>query len=48
MLFSCHDDRKLSSFSTENTPMVLDTTTNGIVYEPLSRSDGYLKESDFL
>ena len=24
-LFACHDDRHLGSFSTKNTPMVLDT-----------------------
>ena len=41
-LFACHDDQQLSSFSTKNTPMVI---TNGIVYEPLARSDNvdYLK-----
>ena len=26
----------------KNTPMVLDTIRNGIVYEPLARSDDYL------
>ena len=41
-LYACHDDQRLSSFSTKNTPMVLDAITNGIVYEPLSRSDNYL------
>ena len=41
-LFSCHDDHQLGSFSTKNTPMVLDTTTNGTVYEPLVRSDDCL------
>ena len=41
-LIACHDDRRLSSFSTKNTPMVLDTITNGIVYELLARSDDYL------
>ena len=29
-LFVCHDDRQLSSFSTNNTPMVLDTITKDI------------------
>ena len=41
-LFASHDDRQLSSFLDKNTPMVLDTTRNGIVYEPLARSDDYL------
>ena len=43
-LFACHDDRRLGSFSTKNTPMVLDTIGNGTVqvYEPLARSDNYL------
>ena len=40
--FACHDDRPLCSFSTKNTPMVLDTITNGTVYEPLGRSNDYL------
>ena len=40
--FACHDDRQLSSFSTKSTPIVLDTITNGTVYEPLARSDNYL------
>ena len=41
-LFACHDDQRLGSFSTKNTPMVI---TNGIVYESLARSDDvdYLK-----
>ena len=39
VLFACHDDWQLGSFSTKNTPMVLDTITNDIVYEPLARSD---------
>ena len=39
-LFACHDDQQLCS------PVVLDMITNGIVYEALARSDGYLK-SDF-
>ena len=30
-LFACHDDQRLSSFSTKNTPVVLDTIRNGIV-----------------
>ena len=38
-LFACHNDRQLGSFWTKNTPMVLDTITNGIVYEALARSD---------
>ena len=41
-LFACHDDQQLGSFSTKNTPMVLNTITKGIVYEPLARSDNYL------
>ena len=41
-LFACHNDRRLSSSSTKNTPMVLDTITNGLVYEPLARNDDYL------
>ena len=45
-LFACHDDWRLGSFPTKNTPMVLDTIRNGIVhvhvYEPLVRSDKYL------
>ena len=44
-LFACHDDRRLDSFSIKNTPMVLETITNGTVYEPLARSDGYLNEA---
>ena len=42
VLFACHDDRRLGSFSTKNTPMVFDTITNGIVYEPLARSDDHV------
>ena len=42
VLFACHDDRRLGSFSTKNTPMVFDTITNGIVYEPLARSDDHM------
>ena len=38
-IFSCHDDWRLGSFSTKNTPMVLNTIRNGIVYGPLARSD---------
>ena len=41
-LFACHDDRRLGSFSTKNTPIVLDTIRNGIVYEPPARSDDHL------
>ena len=40
--FACHDDQRLRSFSTKNTPMVLDTIINGTVYEPLARIDDYL------
>ena len=40
--FSCRNDR-LRSFLTKNTPMVLDTIRNGIVYEPLARNDDYLQ-----
>ena len=40
--FASHNDWRLSSFSTKNTPMII---TNGTVYEPLARSDDvdYLK-----
>ena len=31
-LFSYHDDQRLNFFSTKNTPMVLDTITNGTVH----------------
>ena len=31
-----------SALSTRNIPMVLDTTVNDIVYEPLAKSDKYL------
>ena len=34
--FACNDDQGLGSFSTKNTPMVLDTITNGTVYETLA------------
>ena len=42
--YGVHDDWQLSSFSTKNTPVVLDTITNGIAYEPLARArtDDYL------
>ena len=30
---------------TKSTPMVIDMITNGTVYEPLARSDGYLKKN---
>ena len=46
--FACHNDRRIGSFSTKNTPILLDTITNGLVYEPLARSDNYLNWSDFL
>ena len=39
-----HDGWRLGCFSTKNTPIVLDTITNSTVYEPLARSDHYLKE----
>ena len=39
VLFVCHNDWQLGSFSTKNTPMVLDSIRNGMVYEPLARSD---------
>ena len=29
-LLACHNDQRFSSFSTRNTPVVLDTVTNGI------------------
>ena len=43
MTFGCHDDQQLGSFS-PNTPVFLhlDVITNGIVYEPLAKSDEYL------
>ena len=41
-LIACHDDQRLGSFSTKNTPMVFDTITNCIVYEPLDKSDNTL------
>ena len=41
-LFASHNDWQLGSFLTKNIPMVLDTITNGIVYESLARSDDYL------
>ena len=41
-LFSCHNDWRLGSFSTRNTPKVLDRIRNRIVNEPLARSDDYL------
>ena len=40
--FACHDDRRLGSLWTKNTPKILDMIRNGIVYEPLARSDDYL------
>ena len=43
VLFVCHDDRQLGSFLTKkNTPMVLDTIRNGIVFELLATSDDSL------
>ena len=42
-VIACHDDWRLGSLSTRNTPMVLDMTRNSTVYEPLARSDDYLK-----
>ena len=42
-LFACHDDRQLNSFSTNTRNVLdLDMITNGIVYEPLARSDEHL------
>ena len=38
-LSACHDDLRLGSFSTKNTPMVLDTIQSSI---PLARTDDYL------
>ena len=46
--FAYHNDRRLSSLSTRNTPMILDMTRNSTVYELLARSDNYIKQSDFL
>ena len=40
-LFACHDDWRLSSFSTKTHQWFL-TITQGIVYEPLGRNDDYL------
>ena len=36
-LFICHDDWRLSTFLIINTPMILHTSTSGIVYESLAR-----------
>ena len=47
-LFSCQDDQRLGFLSTGNTPMLLDTTTNDIVYKPLARNDDYLKMEQLL
>ena len=41
-VFGCHGDRRLGSFLTKSTSMIIDTITNGIVYEPQARSDDYL------
>ena len=41
-LLAFHDDQQFGSFSTKNTPMVLDMIRNGTVYELLARSDDYL------
>ena len=41
-LFACCDDKRFSSFSTKNAPMVLDMITNDIIYELLARIDNYL------
>ena len=41
--FAYHNDRRLGSFSTKNTPMILDMITNGTVYELIARSDINLK-----
>ena len=41
-LFACHDDRRLVSYSIKSIPMILDTITNGVVYELLAESDNYL------
>ena len=45
VLFVCHDDRRLGFFLTKKVPMVLDMIRNGIVYEPLARSDDYINEA---
>ena len=42
-LLACHDDRCLGSLSNGNSPLVLDTTANNIIYEPLAKNDDYLK-----
>ena len=47
VLFACHDNRQFGSFSTKNTPMVLDTITNGIAYELLARNDDYLNRATY-
>ena len=36
-LFACQDDWQFGSFSTENTLMVCNTTTNGTVYMYMNR-----------
>ena len=42
-LFAGHDDQRLGSFLTKNTPIFLDTiTTSATVYELLAKSDEYL------
>ena len=41
-LFACHNEQQLGSFLTKSAPMILDMIRNGIVYEPLARSDDYL------
>ena len=43
-----HNDQPLDSFLTKNTPVVLDMVTNGIVYEPLARSDDYVAKLERL
>ena len=42
VIFACHHDLQLSSFSTENTLKFVDTTTNGTVYESLAKRDDCL------
>jgi hypothetical protein len=40
--FACHHDRRLGSFLTKNTPILLDTTTNGTENELRPISNGGL------
>ena len=46
--FCSGDMVSFSSFSREKTSITFDMIINGIVYQSLARSNGYLKYSDFL